>query len=65
MRCEPIHSLSTARSTAYLSSSGVGVDGDLAGPPAVAVDCGGHLLSGEEGDNLFLGGNVLPALGLL
>ena len=65
VRCEPIYSVSTVRSTAYLSSSGVGVDGDLAGAPTVAVDRGGHLLSGEEGDDLFLGRNILSALGLL
>ena len=43
----------------------MGVDGDLAGAPTVAVDRGGHLLSGEEGDDLFLGRNILSALGLL
>ena len=64
-RREPLPGASTVRSAAYLSSSGVGVDGDLAGAPAMAVHRGGHLLPREEGDDLLLGRDVLSALGLL
>lgn len=49
----------------YLSSSGVGVDGDLAGASSVAVDGGGHFLSGEQCHDFLLRGNKLSGLGLL
>lgn len=49
----------------YLSCTGMGIDGDLTGAPSMAVDGGGHLLPGDEGLDLLLGGDKLPALGSL
>ena len=31
----------------------------------MAVDCGGHFLSGKQSHNFLLRGNILPGLGLL
>lgn len=47
----------------YLSSSGVRVNGDLAGASSVAVDRGSHFLPGEKCNDFLLRRNKLSGLG--
>lgn len=49
----------------YLPSSGVRVDGDLAGASTVAVDRGGHFLPGEKSHDFLLRRDKLSGLGPL
>lgn len=49
----------------HLSSSGVWVDGDLAGTSSMAVDSSAHLLPQQQGGDLLLRGNKLTSFGLL
>lgn len=50
---------------AYLPSRGVGVDGDFAGTPAVAVHCGRHLLPMDQSFYLISRRHKLSAFGFL
>lgn len=50
---------------AHLSSSGVGVNRNLAGASPMAVDCGGHFLSVKQCNNFLLGRNKFSGLSLL
>lgn len=49
----------------YLSSSGVRVNGDLAGASSMAVDRGGHFLPGEKSHDFLLRWDKLSGLGPL